>query len=536
MSKHITSDFDAQLKMRNGLEKLSRAVQATMGPKGRTVILSQPSGVPHITKDGVTVAKAISLVDPAENVGAEFVKAAALKMASLAGDGTTTATVLAHAIFSQSLKYTTAGSDTQELLKGLHLGKTSVIHQMQKQAQQITVPEQLVKIACISANGDPEIGALVADALQKAGSEGLVTIEEAKGTSSDISLTSGSKISSGYLSPHFITNQEKQIAELENPLLLITDQKIGSLTELLPVLERVAETGSPLLIIADDVEVSALAGLVLNHRNGVLKVMAIKAPGFGEGRQEQLQDLALLSGATFISAGAGHRLNKVGLEHLGRVAKAVVEQSQTLLIEGKGDKSEMTAQLNRLREALKKAAAPEKQKLQERLARLGGGVASINLAAHTAVEMKEKKDRTYDALGAAQAALEEGFVAGGGVALIRAAEALALVAPQNQDQQLGLKILANVLRQPALIIAQNAGAEAKVVVDTIASGIGGWGYNAATNTFEDLFEAGIIDPLKVTRLALETALSVSSLMLNTHCLLTEEVAEPKTGQLAVPYS
>jgi chaperonin GroEL len=535
MSIHITSDFDAHLKMRSGLEKLSRAVQATMGPKGRTVILSQPTGIPHITKDGISVAKAISLADPAENAGAEFVKTAALQMASLAGDGTTTATVLAQAIFSQSLKYTTAGADTREILNGLSLGAVAVVHELKKQAQQINSREQLSKIASISANGDQETGELVAEALQKAGPEGLVIIEEAKGTTSYISLTSGSKINSGYLSSHFITNQEKQTAELEEPLLLLTDQKISSLTEILPLLERVAEIGRPLLIIAEEVEAAALSALVLNHTNKVLKVAAIKLPGIGTAKQELLEDLALLSGGTFVSGAARHRLNKVGPEHLGHVAKAVIEQSQTLLIEGKGDKAALKQQLNHLQEALKKAAEREKEKLQERITRLGGGVARINLAAHTQVEMQEKKDRTYDALGAARAALEEGFVAGGGVALIRASEALALVAPQNHDQELGLKVLANVLQQPAAIIARNAGAEARVVVNSIASGSGGWGYNAATNTFEDLFEAGIIDPLKVTRLALETALSVASLMLNTYCLLTEETEAAKSEHLAVSH-
>ncbi|MCU0338590.1 MAG: chaperonin GroEL [Spirosomaceae bacterium] len=527
MAKKIFFDTEARNKIKTGVDTLANAVKVTLGPKGRNVIIDKKFGSPAITKDGVTVAKEIELKDPMENMGAQLVKEVASKTADAAGDGTTTATVLAQSIYAIGSKNVAAGANPMDLKRGIDKAVNAVVENLAAQAQ--TVGDdfgKIAQVATISANHDEEIGNMIADAMKKVGTEGVITVEEARGTETEVKTVEGMQFDRGYLSPYFVTNAEKMEAELEKPFILISEKKVSSMKELLPVLEGVAQTGRPLLIIAEDVDGEALATLVVNKIRGALKVCAVKAPGFGDRRKAMLEDIAILTGGTVIAEERGFKLENADLSYLGHCEKIIVDKDNTTIVNGSGDQEQIKARVNQIKAQIEVTTSDyDREKLQERLAKLSGGVAILYIGAATEVEMKEKKDRVDDALHATRAAVEEGIVTGGGVALIRAISALDNVNTINEDEVTGVNIIRQALESPLRTIVANAGGEGSVVINKIKEQDGGYGYNAKNDTFEDLFAAGIIDPKKVTRLALENAASIAGLLLTTECMIADEPEE-----------
>ena len=528
MAKDITFDQDARNAIKKGVDKLAEAVKVTLGPKGRNVILDKKFGAPSFTKDGVSVAKEIELKDPIENMGAQLVKEVASKTADDAGDGTTTATALAQSIFATGIKNVAAGANPMDLKKGIEKAVAAVVENLASQSKAITNSDEIAQVGTISANNDSEIGTMIADAMDKVGKDGVITVEEAKGTETEVKTVEGMQFDRGYLSPYFVTNTDKMEAELESPYILIYDKKISAMKELLPVLEGVAQTGKPLLIIAEDVDGEALATLVVNKIRGSLKIAAVKAPGFGDRRKAMLEDIAILTGGTVISEERGYKLENATLEYLGTAEKVNIDKDNTTIVNGAGKKDDIAARINQIKSQVESTTSDyDREKLQERLAKLSGGVAILYIGAATEVEMKEKKDRVDDALHATRAAVQEGVVAGGGVALIRALEATEKIEASNTDEQTGINIIKTALESPLRIIVENAGGEASVVVQRVKEGKDDFGYNARDDKFENMFEAGVIDPTKVTRLALENAASISALLITTECVIADEPEDEK---------
>jgi chaperonin GroEL len=525
-AKELLFSTDARAKLKKGIDQLAEAVAITLGPKGRNVVIDKKFGSPTVTKDGVTVAKEIELSDPIENLGAQMVKEVATKTSDLAGDGTTTATVLAQAIFREGLKNVTAGANPMELKRGIDRAVEAVVEQLRSISVPSAGKKEIAQVGTISANNDKEIGNLIAEAMGKVGKDGVITVEEAKGLETTMETVDGTQFDRGYLSPYFVTDPEKMEAVLEDPFILIHDKKISSMKELLPLLEQVAQTGRPMLIIAEDVEGEALATLVVNKLRGTLKIVAVKAPGFGDRRKEMLRDVAVLTGGQVISEEIGFKLENVTLEDLGRAKRIVIDKDNTTIVDGKGKTEDVQGRIAELRGAIEKSTSDyDREKLQERLAKLAGGVAIINVGAATETEMKEKKARVEDALHATRAAVEEGIVAGGGVALLRAQSALDRV-KGTSDEKIGVEIIRRALEEPIRKIAQNAGAEGSIVVGRVKdSKDRNFGYNAATDSYEDLVKAGVIDPTKVTRTALQNAASIAGLLLTTECVLVDKTEE-----------
>lgn len=525
MAKEITFDTSARDRLKKGVDKLADAVKVTLGPKGRNVILDKKFGAPTVTKDGVSVAKEIELKDPIENMGAQLVKEVASKTADAAGDGTTTATVLAQSIYAHGIKNVAAGANPMDLKRGIDKAVIAVVENLKKQSKKIKDSSEIQQVATISANSDETIGKMIADAMEKVGKDGVITVEEAKGTETEVKTVEGMQFDRGYLSPYFVTNAEKMEAELESPYILIYDKKISSMKELLPVLEQTAQTGKPLVIIAEEVEGEALATLVVNKIRGALRVAAVKAPGFGDRRKAMLEDIAILTGGQVISEERGFKLDNTTLDMLGRAEKVNIDKDNTTIVNGAGKKADITGRIAQIKAQIETTTSDyDKEKLQERLAKLSGGVAILYIGAATEVEMKEKKDRVDDALHATRAAVQEGIVAGGGVAYIRAIEALkdlGTLGLDNEDQATGVNIVRLALESPLRTIAENAGQEASVIVNKVKEGKKDYGYNARENKFENFFEAGIIDPTKVSRLALENAASISGLLLTTEAVVSE---------------
>lgn len=532
MAKQIYFGTEARDALKNGVDALANAVKVTLGPKGRNVVIGKSYGAPSITKDGVTVAKEVKLNNPAENMGAQMVKEVASKTADLAGDGTTTATVLAQAIMTVGLKNVTAGANPMDLKKGIDLAVTHVITELKKQSKQVGDDFQLIEqIATVSANGDATIGKLIAEAVEKVGKEGVITVEEAKGIDTSVKVVEGMQLDRGYISPYFVTNAEKMETQFENPYVLLYDKKISSIKDLLPILEKVSETGKPLLIIAEDVDSDALSTLVVNKLRGALKIVAIKAPGFGDRRKELLEDIAILIGGTVISEETGLKLESTELESLGTVEKVIVDKNTTTLVNGSGIKEKITARVSQLKAQMESTSSEyDKEKLKERLAKLSGGVAVLYVGAATEVEMKEKKDRVDDALSATKAAVEEGIVPGGGVAFIRGISAIEALKGENEDQDTGVSIIKKALEEPLRQIVRNAGLSGSVIIEKVKNGKADYGFNARNEQYENLYESGVIDPTKVTRIALENAASIAGLMLTTECLIYEKpLAVSKLG-------
>ena len=523
MAKDIKFDIDARDALKRGVDALANAVKVTLGPKGRNVVIDKKFGSPTITKDGVTVAKEIELEDAVENMGAQMVKEVASKTADIAGDGTTTATVLAQEIVSTGLKNVAAGANPMDLKRGIDKAVKAVVNELQKQS--IEVGDNLNKIeqvASISANNDNTIGSLIAEAMAKVKKEGVITVEEAKGTDTTVEVVEGMQFDRGYLSPYFVTNAEKMEAELDNPFILIYDKKISNMKDVLPILEQTTQSGRPILIIAEDVDGEALATLVVNKIRGSLKIAAVKAPGFGDRRKAMLEDIAILTGGTVISEERGFKLENTTLEMLGQTDKIVIDKDNTTVVNGKGEKDAISLRVNQIKAQMETTTSDyDKEKLQERLAKLAGGVAVLYVGAASEVEMKEKKDRVDDALHATRAAVEEGIVPGGGVALVRAAKALNSIKAENEDEKTGVQIISKAIEAPIRQIVANAGGEGAVIVSKIQEGKADFGYNAKTDTFEHMLEAGIIDPTKVTRVALENAASVAGMLLTTECVLAD---------------
>ncbi|WP_210464746.1 MULTISPECIES: chaperonin GroEL [Rufibacter] len=525
-SKNITFDVDARNKIKKGVDTLANAVKVTLGPKGRNVIIDKKFGAPSITKDGVTVAKEIELKDAVENMGAQLVKEVASKTADMAGDGTTTATVLAQAIYVAGSKNVAAGANPMDLKRGIDKAVHKVVENLKAQSKKIENSSEIAQVGTISANNDTEIGQMIADAMDKVGKDGVITVEEAKGTETEVKTVEGMQFDRGYLSPYFVTNPEKMEAEFDNPYILIYDKKVSTMKELLPVLEQVVQTGKPLVIISEDVDGEALATLVVNKLRGSLKIAAVKAPGFGDRRKAMLEDIAILTGGTVISEERGYKLDNATLEYLGQAERVIIDKDNTTIVNGRGTKDGIVARVNEIKAQIEKTTSDyDKEKLQERLAKLSGGVAILYIGASTEVEMKEKKDRVDDALHATRAAVEEGIVAGGGVALIRALDALDDVDTRNEDEKTGVQIIRTALESPLRTIVANAGGEGSVIVNQVRAGKADFGYNARDDKFENMFAAGIIDPTKVTRLALENAASVASLLLTTECVIADEPEE-----------
>lgn len=522
MAKQLLYSEEARAAVLRGVEKLANAVKITLGPRGRNVVLDKKFGAPQITKDGVTVAKEIELEDPYENMGAQMVREVASKTSDIAGDGTTTATILAEAICREGMKNVAAGANPMALKRGIDKAVEKVVEELKKMSVETREHERIAQVAAISANNDHVIGRLIADAMDKVGKDGVITVEEAKGIETKLDVVEGMQFDKGYLSPYFVTDPEKMIAELEDPLILIHDKKISSMKDLLPVLEKVVQVGRPLLLIAEDIEGEALATLVVNRLRGTLPCCAVKAPGFGDRRKAMLEDIAILTGGKVISEEAGFKLENTRIEDLGRAKKVRVERENTTIIEGAGTKEAIQGRIKQIKRQIEESTSDyDKEKLQERLAKLAGGVAIIKVGAATEVEMKEKKARVEDALHATRAAVEEGIVPGGGVALIRAAKALDNLKLEG-DEQIGVEIVRKALEQPARWIANNAGLEGSIVVEKIReSKDKNFGFNAETMTYEDLLKSGIIDPTKVTRIALQNAASVAGLLITTECLITE---------------
>ncbi|ELR69345.1 Heat shock protein 60 family chaperone GroEL [Fulvivirga imtechensis AK7] len=528
MAKEILFDTSAREKLKKGVDALANAVKVTLGPKGRNVILDKKFGAPTVTKDGVSVAKDIDLEDAVENMGAQLVKEVASKTADDAGDGTTTATVLAQAIFSHGLKNVAAGANPMDLKRGIDKAVASVVADLNKQSKTIETSHEIAQVGTISANNDSEIGKMIADAMEKVGKDGVITVEEAKGTETEVKTVEGMQFDRGYLSPYFVTNTENMEAELENPFILIYDKKISSMKELLPILEATAQTGKPLLIIAEDVDGEALATLVVNKIRGALKIAAVKAPGFGDRRKAMLEDIAVLTGGTVISEERGYKLENATLDYLGTAEKINIDKDNTTIVNGAGEKSAIEARIKEIKSQIENTTSDyDREKLQERLAKLSGGVAILYVGAATEVEMKEKKDRVDDALHATRAAVQEGVVAGGGVALIRAIAALDNVETANEDQSTGVNIVRLSLEAPLRTIVENSGLEGSVIVQKIREGKNDYGYNARDNKYENMFEAGVIDPTKVTRLALENAASIAGLLLTTEAVVADLPEEDK---------
>ncbi|WP_153711049.1 chaperonin GroEL [Eikenella corrodens] len=522
-AKDVQFGNEVRQKMVNGVNVLSNAVKVTLGPKGRNVVLDRAFGGPHITKDGVTVAKEIELKDKFENMGAQMVKEVASKTNDVAGDGTTTATVLAQAIVAEGMKYVTAGMNPTDLKRGIDKAVSALVKELQNIAK--PVPEkskEIAQVASISANSDESIGNIIAQAMNEVGKEGVITVEDGKSLENEVEVVKGMQFDRGYLSPYFVNNPEKQLAELDSPFVLLFDKKISNIRDLLPVLEQVAKTSRPLLIIAEDVEGEALATLVVNNIRGILKTVAVKAPGFGDRRKAMLQDIAILTGGTVIAEEVGLSLEKATLEDLGQAKRIEVGKENTTIIDGLGDKSSVEARVAEIRTQIETATSEyDKEKLQERVAKLAGGVAVIKVGAATEVEMKEKKDRVDDALHATRAAVEEGVVAGGGVALLRARSALSKVETANADQEAGVQIVLRAVESPLRQIVANAGGEPSVVVNKVLEGNGNFGYNAGNDSYGDMLEMGVIDPAKVTRFALQNAASIAGLMLTTECMVAD---------------
>jgi chaperonin GroEL len=523
MAKEITFDVAARDKLKKGVDALANAVKVTLGPKGRNVILDKKFGAPMITKDGVSVAKEIELKDPIENMGAQMVKEVASKTADNAGDGTTTATVLAQAIVTSGLKNVAAGANPMDLKRGIDKAVAAVVANLHKISIEVGDDNEKIKqVATISANNDHAIGTLIAEAMAKVKKEGVITVEEAKGTETTVEIVEGMQFDRGYLSPYFVTNSEKMITELENPLILIYDKKVSSMKDLLPVLEKSAQSGRPLLIIAEDVEGEALATLVVNRLRGSLKVAAVKAPGFGDRRKAMLEDLAILTGGTVVSEEQGRKLEDATLDDLGTCEKVTIDKDNTIIVNGAGEKKNIQARVKQIKAQMESTTSDyDREKLQERLAKLAGGVAVLYVGAATEVEMKEKKDRVDDALHATRAAVEEGIVPGGGVAYIRAMSALDELKGDNADQDTGIAIVRRAVEEPLRQIVANAGGEGSVVVQRVREGKGDFGYNALTDVFENLYKAGVIDPTKVTRVALENAASIAGMLLTTEAVVSD---------------
>ena len=528
MAKQIFFDTEARDQLKKGVDTIAEAVKVTLGPKGRNVILDKKFGAPSVTKDGVSVAKEIELKNPVENMGAQLVKEVASKTADDAGDGTTTATVLAQAIFTHGIKNVTAGANPMDLKRGIDKAVKAVVADLHKQSKPIADSHEIAQVGTISANNDERVGKMIAEAMEKVGKDGVITVEEAKGTETEVKTVEGMQFDRGYLSPYFVTDAEKMEAELENPFILIYDKKISTMKELLPVLESAVQTGKPLLIIAEDVDGEALATLVVNKIRGSLKIAAVKAPGFGDRRKAMLEDIAMLTGGTVISEERGFKLENATLDMLGSAEKVNIDKDNTTIVNGGGKKEEIQGRINQIKSQIESTTSDyDKEKLQERLAKLSGGVAILYIGAATEVEMKEKKDLVTDALHATRAAVQEGVVAGGGVALIRAVESLSKVKVSNEDQEIGINIVRMALESPLRTIVENAGGEGSVIVQKIKEHIGDYGYNAQTDKFEKMFDAGVIDPTKVTRLALENAASIASLLLTTECVIADEPEENK---------
>ena len=532
MAKDIKYNVEARNLLKEGVDALADAVKVTLGPKGRNVIIGKAFGTPHITKDGVTVAKEVELEDSFANMGAQMVREVASKTNDDAGDGTTTATVLAQAIIGVGIKNVTAGANPMELKRGIDKAVAAVVANLREQSQEVgSDNSKIEQVATISANNDNTIGKLIAEAMAKVNNEGVITVEEAKGTDTYVDVVEGMQFDRGYISAYFITNTEKMQTELEKPYILITDKKISTMKEIMSVLEPVAQSGRALLIIAEDVDGEALSALVVNKLRGTLKIAACKAPGFGDRRKEMLEDIAALTGATVISTDKGMRLEDATLESLGCAEKVTMNKENTTIVDGCGDKEAIKARVEQIRASIEVSKSDyDREKLQERLAKLAGGVAVLYVGAATEVEMKEKKDRVDDALAATRAAVEEGIVPGGGVAYIRATEALEGLKGENDDQTTGIQIVKRAIEEPLRQIVANAGGEGSVVVNKVKEGSGNFGYNARDDRYEDMFEAGIIDPTKVSRVALENAASIASMFLTTECVL----AEKKSEQPAMP--
>ncbi len=530
MAKKIDFNLSARDGLKRGVDALANAVKVTLGPKGRNVVIDKKFGAPHITKDGVTVAKEIELVDPVENMGAQMLKEVASKTADVAGDGTTTATVLAQAIVTGGLKNVAAGANPMDLKRGIDKAVIAAVGKLNEMTQAVGDDNSKIEqVATISANNDSTIGKLIAEAMKKVGKDGVITVEEAKGTETTVDVVEGMQFDRGYLSPYFVTNTEKMEADFENAFVLIYDKKISSMKDLLPVLEKVVQTGKPLVIIAEDIDGEALATLVVNRIRGALKIAAVKAPGFGDRRKEMLQDLAILTGGSVISEEQGRKLDDATIEDLGRAEKITINKDNTTIVNGAGDKAAIASRVSQIKVQIENTTSDyDREKLQERLAKLSGGVAVLYIGAATEVEMKEKKDRVDDALNATRAAVEEGIVPGGGVSLIRAIAGLENLKGENEDENTGIQIVRRALEEPLRQIVANAGGEGSIVVQKVMEGKDDFGYNARTEKYEYLIAAGVIDPKKVSRVALENAASIASMILTTECVLSE-IKEDEKG-------
>lgn len=529
MAKEITFDIEARDKLKRGVDALANAVKVTLGPKGRNVIIDKKFGAPGITKDGVSVAKEIELKDPIENMGAQMVKEVASKTADMAGDGTTTATVLAQAMVTAGLKNVAAGANPMDLKRGIDKAVAAMVAELKKISKAVGDDDaKIEQVATISANNEETIGKLIAEAMKKVKKEGVITVEEAKGTDTYVDVVEGMQFDRGYLSPYFVTNTEKMVAELENPYILIYDKKISTMKDLLPILEKAAQTGRPLLIISEDVEGEALATLVVNKIRGSLKIAAVKAPGFGDRRKAMLEDIAILTGGTVISEEQGRKLEDATLEDLGTSEKVSIDKDNTTIVNGSGEKSAIEGRVKQIKAQIETTTSDyDKEKLQERLAKLAGGVAVLYVGAATEVEMKEKKDRVDDALNATRAAVEEGIIPGGGVAYLRCLSALEELKGANSDENTGISIVRRAVEEPLRQIVANAGGEGSITVQKVRDGKGAFGYNARTETYEDLLAAGVIDPTKVSRVALENAGSIAGMLLTTECVISDIEEEDK---------
>jgi len=535
MAKEITFDTEARDALKKGVDALANAVKVTLGPKGRNVVIDKKFGAPGITKDGVTVAKEIELENQIENMGAQMLKEVASKTNDLAGDGTTTATVLGQAIITTGLKNVAAGANPMDLKRGMDKAVASIVNDLEKQAKEVgNSYEKIEQIAAISANNDNSIGALIAEAMKKVKTEGVITVEEAKGTETTVEVVEGMQFDRGYLSPYFITDADKMETELENPYILIYDKKISAMKDLLPILEETAKGGRPLMIIAEDVDGEALSTLVVNKLRGALKVAAVKAPGFGDRRKEMLEDIAILTSGTVVSEERGFTLEGTTLEMLGSAEKIVIDKDNSTIINGAGKKSDITARVNQIKAQIESTTSDyDREKLQERLAKLAGGVAVLYVGAASEVEMKEKKDRVDDALAATRAAVEEGIVPGGGVAIVRAADSLNKVKAENEDEKTGVSIIERAVEEPLRQIVENAGIEGSVVVAKIKDGKADFGFNAKSEKYENLYKSGVIDPAKVVRIALEHAASVAGMLLTTECVIAD-IPEAEPPMPAMP--
>ena len=535
-AKELHFNVDARAALKRGVDQLAEAVKVTLGPRGRNVVIDKKFGAPTVTKDGVTVAKEIELSDPLENMGAQMVKEVATKTSDNAGDGTTTATVLAQAIFREGLKNVTAGANPMSLKRGIDKAVHAIVEDLRKISIPTAGKKEIAQVGTISANNDPEIGNLIAEAMEKVGKDGVITVEEAKGLETTLDTVEGMQFDRGYVSPYFVTDPEKMEAVLEDALILIHDKKVSSMKDLLPVLEKVAQVGRPLLIIAEDVEGEAMATLVVNKLRGTLRVCAVKAPGFGDRRKAMLQDIAVLTGGQVVSEEVGFKLENAVLTDLGRAKRIVVDKDNTTIIDGAGEQAAIEGRVKEIRVAIDNSTSDyDREKLQERLAKLAGGVAVINVGAATEAEMKEKKARVEDALHATRAAVEEGIVPGGGVALVRAQRVLASMKLDERDEQIGVEIIKRAIEEPLRMIVQNAGGEGSIVIEKVrASKDDAFGYNALTDTYENLVQAGVIDPTKVTRTALQNAASISSLLLTTEALIVEKKEEKPAAAGGAP--